>query len=169
MSVIYKYEIKAVNQWVYIDLPLTAKILSFQHQPGSIIVDSGLMFWAIVKGDSQESFTRKFIAVGTGIDFSQLEFNGAEMYIGTAQVDSLVWHLFEQPHPASVAQRSKAFSDHCCYMMWKQKQKQLTADDLEIFWNAARKYEREECALALESGLPITTKVEAAKIIRDRN
>lgn len=80
---IFKYQVPIQSDF-RLELPKGAKIISFQLQ------NETPMIWAIVN-EHLELETRYFEIVGTGFDF----ISTCREYIGTIQLDSFVWHLFE--------------------------------------------------------------------------
>lgn len=83
---IYKYEV-LIKDAFSIYLPIGSKILSFQIQNGKPYI------WALVD-ENNESKKRYFVLIGTGNNID--EYNTEILkYIGTIQLDSFVWHLFE--------------------------------------------------------------------------
>jgi len=85
MRKIYKYVINP-NDYVDVEMPSGAQILSWQEQNGQMCV------WALVDPSSPVE-TRRFRWAGTGHDIDELD--GHLKFIGTAQQGSFVWHLFE--------------------------------------------------------------------------
>lgn len=89
MKRIYKYSIPIESSFT-LELPKDARILCFQPQ------NDELKLWALVEdaGYANPEMIRKFQLVGTGapIRVSPERLN----YIGTAQLDGFVWHLFEE-------------------------------------------------------------------------
>ncbi len=93
--IIYKYEIEVVNKWFKLELPKNAKPLSFQNQithfaEGEI---GKLMLWVSHDEREWEYEEKGFIALGTGF---KMGMDKAE-YLGTAQENGFVWHLFWRP------------------------------------------------------------------------
>ena len=83
---IYKYPVP-INDQFTIEMPLGAKILSFQMQ------NDLPMLWAAV-WENSSSEERKFQLCGTGHD---IDMDLVKSFIGTVQMyrHSFVWHLFE--------------------------------------------------------------------------
>jgi hypothetical protein len=85
MKIIFKY-LLSISDQVLLYLPEGAKILSVQGQADQLVL------WAIV--DTSKSVEpRMFSIYGTGNPFQ----SDNARYIGTAQVNELVWHVFEEP------------------------------------------------------------------------
>lgn len=85
MKKIYKYDIPILDDF-YLDLPIQAKILSFQIQ------DETPVIWALVD-PTNDPETRRFSVWGTG---EVIDLKNSDIYIGTAQKKhGFVWHLFE--------------------------------------------------------------------------
>ena len=82
MKKILKYQLLGFDN--IIEMPEGAKVLSVQLR------GNGIYLWVITDPDNKKA-KRKFLLVGTGQKFSSdnLEF------IGTVQVESFVWHVFE--------------------------------------------------------------------------
>ena len=81
---ILKYKIDIINRPFKIWLPEQFKPLSFQPQ------DENLQMWGL--GDLKNNLVQKlFICIGTGLTIHDLE---SMNYVGTAQQDGYVWHLF---------------------------------------------------------------------------
>lgn len=85
MKVIFKYILRISDQVLFY-LPEGAKILSVQGQGEELVL------WAIVD-PSKSVEPRMFSVYGTGNPFQ----SDHARYIGTAQVNELVWHVFEEP------------------------------------------------------------------------
>lgn len=86
MTTIYKYKLKVTNRQTLV-LPVRSQLLSFQVQ------DGGLVLWALVDTEEKSTWEHTFCIYGTGhevMDPNKLS------YIGTAQLEGLVWHLFEK-------------------------------------------------------------------------
>ena len=85
MKTIHKYSI-SITDSVSVRMPVGAQILSFQKQHGE------LFLWALVDLNYPEE-TRQFRIIGTGHTIE----NAADLtYLSTVQIDSFVWHIFEQ-------------------------------------------------------------------------
>lgn len=84
MPTIYKYRIQLIEQQ-FISIPKDAKILTFQYQDGEPTI------WAEVDTANIPDRVRLFI-IGTGHTMPHLDLS----YIGTAQNNGLVWHLYKQ-------------------------------------------------------------------------
>ena len=69
------------------DMPKDAKVFTVQAQ------GNDLCLWALVD-PAAIKVGRKFVVFGTGWDIDFVTF--ALNYVGTAQVDGLVWHVFEE-------------------------------------------------------------------------
>lgn len=85
MKKIYKYQLQ-LEQLQFLDLPEGYKILNFQVQNNIPTI------WVLIDDyvNEQESITIRLF--GTGWDIPE-DYEGE--YIGTAQVDDLVWHYFK--------------------------------------------------------------------------
>lgn len=94
--IIYKYPLEIVNKWFELPIPSSSQILTIQSQ--NRISSHKTFIWAIPGEECsfKGSGRKRLIAVGTGIDFSDVGMDGSERYIGTAQNDGCVWHLFEE-------------------------------------------------------------------------
>ena len=84
MSVIWKYNLQIVDGKQHIEMPKYADVLCVQAQYGEIV------FWAQINTSTKETMVRNFVVVGTGHPYKH-----AQNYIGTVQIGSLVWHVFE--------------------------------------------------------------------------
>lgn len=86
---IFKYKIEIINRRFKLVLPENFNPLAFQVQPAAMSHNGPLQLWALVDASEKtKEFT--FICVGTGIDFDP----GRMRYVGTAQSEGFVWHLF---------------------------------------------------------------------------
>tara|TARA_R110002020_G_scaffold193923_1_gene394506 strand:- start:4226 stop:4492 length:267 start_codon:yes stop_codon:yes gene_type:complete len=88
MKIIYKYEIPVGGG--NIKMPYVSTALSVGVQNGS------LMLWAEVDPDSSD-VTSRFEVFGTGHDIPE-DMGVSRRFIGTAFMDSLVWHVYERFH-----------------------------------------------------------------------
>ncbi len=84
MKTIFKYSLSISDQ-VLLYLPEEAEVLSVQGQADQLVL------WAIVD-PSRNVEPRLFSIYGTGNLFQ----SDNARYIGTAQVNSYVWHVFEE-------------------------------------------------------------------------
>lgn len=84
MKTIYKYQIEIQDKFT-LEMPKHAKILTVQTQFGTPCI------WAKIDPD-EPIVKRKFLLLGTGHDASKVY---EELYIGTFQMHSFVFHLFE--------------------------------------------------------------------------
>jgi len=96
--IIYKYKIEVVNQWFKLAMPQNAAPIAFQSQPTKMRPSGGrLCLWVeIEKNDiliGAPNIEFDFICLGTGIEMG---IEKAE-YIGTAQTNGFVWHLYWRP------------------------------------------------------------------------
>lgn len=82
--VIYKYKLK-IEHVQTIKMPANARILSIQAQGNE------LWLWAEVFSANDLS-ERTFRIYGTGQAFVR----GADVYLATVQVNSFVWHIYEE-------------------------------------------------------------------------
>ena len=83
MKAIWKFKLELKDDQL-IFMPVGAKIISYQSQNRQLVI------WAMV--DMHElTEPRKFRLIGTGQPFD--EFGGS--YIGSAQNNGFVWHLYE--------------------------------------------------------------------------
>lgn len=80
-KVIYKY---AVGFSTNLFLPKNAVFLDAQFQHGSVVI------WFLVDKNAKEE-TRSFVLIGTGHPVRD-----SLKYLRTIQVDTFVWHLFEE-------------------------------------------------------------------------
>jgi hypothetical protein len=85
MRTIFKYPLR-VTDVQKLELPKGATILSVQEQSGT------LCLWAEVETPSKTS-ARTFEVIGTGNPISMAD---NRVYIGTVQMDGLVWHVYER-------------------------------------------------------------------------
>ena len=84
MNSIWKFELEIVNLQE-VEMPQVAQLMTVQGQHGK------LCLWAAVHTDSPLK-KRKIEVMGTGESFEK----APRTYIGTAQVGSKVWHVFER-------------------------------------------------------------------------
>ncbi len=82
MNVIWKYPLSLTGTNI-LRMPEGAKVIHLGSQ------DNQLILWAIVDEESPLE-TRQFNIYGTG----QPMTSEVEQYLGTVQIDSLVWHVF---------------------------------------------------------------------------
>lgn len=94
MKAIYKYELK-LEEYQVINMQHDAVVLSVQIQDGKIFI------WALVDNSKSLDGNRSFNIYGTGQEISRLENWTLEqiIYIGTVQLGSFVWHVFEDTAP----------------------------------------------------------------------
>ncbi len=86
--VIWKYTLrKGADQLTTIEVPLTHKILSVGVQEGS--EGPEIVVWIEVR-DRVDRVTKLLHVVYTGVGFNQFE-----IFIGTVQIDGLVYHILE--------------------------------------------------------------------------
>jgi hypothetical protein len=85
MRTIFKYPVGVIDVQK-IELPKGARILCVQEQNGT------LCLWAEVETPSKTT-TRTIEVIGTGNPISMVD---NRIYIGTAQIDGLVWHVYER-------------------------------------------------------------------------
>lgn len=85
---IFKYEIPIKDKFD-LELPVYSKILSFQVQNGKPYI------WVLLDDKQVLPLLRHryFTLVGSGHEFDH--HPDVMKYIGTIQLDSFVWHLFE--------------------------------------------------------------------------
>lgn len=86
MRTIHKFPIENPNN-IQIELHPTAEILDVQTQDGVPCV------WALIPDTEAPKVFRTFKVYGTG--HSIIESSHRLSYVGTFQMDNLVWHLFE--------------------------------------------------------------------------
>jgi hypothetical protein len=84
MITIWKFALAVTNRQSF-SLPADAKVLCVQTQQGQ-----GVM-WVLLN-ISQAMITRTFRTVGTGNVYE----GNVDNYIGTYQLGSFVWHVFEE-------------------------------------------------------------------------
>lgn len=84
MSIIYKYQLEIVDRQEKA-MPVGAEILGVQNQRGT------LTLWAWVNPKAKVEIV-PFYVFGTGHPIDQ---TGIEEYVGTVQIDDLVWHVFK--------------------------------------------------------------------------
>lgn len=85
-KVIWKHEVK-VSEVFTLSLPHKAEILCVAMQGGKP------RLWEIHEADNVTTEVRQFVISGTGHPFS---VNPTDKYLGTFQMNSYVWHLFER-------------------------------------------------------------------------
>ncbi len=83
---IWKYQLDIVPEQ-QIQMPFGARMLTVQNQ------DDKICLWAIVDPTSYKVF-RDISIIGTGIEVDYNSLRGD--YLGTVQILSLVWHVFER-------------------------------------------------------------------------
>lgn len=81
---IFKYPLKLIPNKQTIELPEGSRILSLQDQMGT------LTFWAMVD-ERLAAEPVSFVVIATGQSLPE----GLKNYIGTVQMNSFVWHVFE--------------------------------------------------------------------------
>lgn len=82
---IFKYQIP-IQETFNLELPIHSNILSFQVQNNEAFI------WVMISEDKR-LMCRYFTLLGTG---QEIEYHPNIMkYIGTIQLKSFVWHLFE--------------------------------------------------------------------------
>ena len=84
MKAIWKFELELQGDQL-IHMPVDAEIISYQSQNGRIVI------WIVVDIWQKMTEPRKFRLIGTGQPFE--DFGGS--YIGSAQNNGFVWHLYE--------------------------------------------------------------------------
>lgn len=84
---IYKYPLELTGTQNVV-LPFATNILTAQVQNGVICL------WAVGDQDDERKVSRVIRIVGTGHRFDDAD---RCHYIGTVQIDSFVWHIFENP------------------------------------------------------------------------
>lgn len=88
MKSVWKFPVStAVPGVCTLDLPAKAEPLSFQEQGGSLVL------WALVD-PAAPTERRTFRLAWTGEEWEAPRWTD---FIGTAQCNGLVWHLFEVP------------------------------------------------------------------------
>ena len=87
-NIIWKYSIATPINEFSIEMPKDSKVLTLQLQNGIP------QMWVLVnvKNIEQKCVLKKFCMYGTGIKFK----NNTLTYIGTYQLGSYVFHLFEE-------------------------------------------------------------------------
>lgn len=85
MRTIFKYPLRIVDVQK-VELPAGAKILTAQDQNGT------LTLWVEVE-TPRKTATRTIEVIGTGNPISVMD---NRLYIGTVQMDGLVWHVYER-------------------------------------------------------------------------
>lgn len=84
---IFKYEIPIAASFD-LQIPWGFTALSFQVQNGFPVL------WAAVnENHTKNTYTFKLVGTGQQFEFNELVLK--KKYIGTIQLDDLVWHLFE--------------------------------------------------------------------------
>lgn len=82
---IYKYRCRVRDGAFCIELPETAQVLSVQLQ-------GGVPHLWVILSPREPNVNRWFRWYGTG---ERIEVREGPAYVGTVQIDSFVWHLFE--------------------------------------------------------------------------
>ena len=85
MKTIWKFPLRLTNHQL-IDMPVHAQILSAQVQDGVMTL------WAVVNPDSPK-MPHTIAIYGTG---NYITDENLGTFIGTLQVDWMVWHIFDQ-------------------------------------------------------------------------
>lgn len=86
---IYKYTLKVLDIQE-IRIPDPHKFLSFQAQNGQLVV-----WYEVNENPSSDCYKEvEFIIVGTGHSRPSDTSNGRYVYLGTAQLNGFVWHLY---------------------------------------------------------------------------
>ena len=90
MKTIWKYELKIVDKQV-VDMPDSAGILSVAEQHGK------LCMWAAVDSSAPKRERVLYVA-GTGgpLPGGMGADDATVLYVGTALIGSLVWHVFDR-------------------------------------------------------------------------
>lgn len=91
---IHKYKIDKVNEWMSLPISASSIILCVQVQKQNIAHVGEIFAWVIES--SNWTCEKEIIAVGTGIEFSEVGMKGDERYIDTVQHEGFVWHIFER-------------------------------------------------------------------------
>ena len=108
MNTIYKYPLEGIDHAakVEVEMPQVSLILAVQVQDeGEVYVGSGgiraygtaketVCLWALVDTDEGRMVRRMFRIYGTGRKIREPRRN--LNYIGTVQIGSFVWHIFER-------------------------------------------------------------------------
>ncbi|NML70016.1 hypothetical protein HHL23_09405 [Chryseobacterium sp. RP-3-3] len=84
MKTIYKYQLEITLDVQIIEMPVHAKILSAQNQ------NENPCMWVEVETTNDVEF-RRFYVLGTGYPMP----SNTSRFIGTIQINDLVFHLFE--------------------------------------------------------------------------
>lgn len=87
MKTIHKFEL-LLQEKNTVKMPAGGQILSVQSQR------DGIKIWALVN-TSAPMETRLFEIIGTGQSIQDLTSMLKRIYIGTAQMGPMVWHVFE--------------------------------------------------------------------------
>ncbi len=87
MKTIYKFPLNMNEKFNKLEMPNGAEILTMQLQYGIPCI------WAVVD-TKQPKVRRTFMQVGTG---EEMHPNVEHSFIGTYQIQTLVFHLFEIP------------------------------------------------------------------------
>ena len=90
-KIIYKYPL-VVQDVQTIKLPSNAEILSVQSQIVNTFRDRELVLWAIVNPQLDTEQERTIHIIGTGNPMP----NKVLKYLGTTQMNTFVWHIFEE-------------------------------------------------------------------------
>ncbi len=85
MTTIYKYPL-ILDDAQTVDLPLEAHVLTVQLQDGVPCL------WALLDSEA-DTIPRRFVIYGTGHPMTE---GAVRVYVGTFQLDWLVWHVFEE-------------------------------------------------------------------------
>jgi len=91
MARIWKYEVKPGPQ--EIELPEGAQFLTVRRQDSQF--GSGVFTWFLIRGPQDDKKEKRlFMVVPTGEEF---ECTLNDRYLGTIEVNTLMFHLFERP------------------------------------------------------------------------
>ena len=86
MKVIFKYELKTKFEPQTLELPVDARVLSVGIQNHTICI------WIMFNPEFPGTEHRQFSVVGTG---DKDAISNYDIYLGTAQDNQYVWHIFE--------------------------------------------------------------------------
>jgi len=90
-KIIYKYPL-VIQDVQTIKLPANAEILSVQSQIINTFRDRELFLWAMVNPQLDTEQERTIHIIGTGNSMP----NKVLKYLGTTQMNTFVWHIFEE-------------------------------------------------------------------------
>ena len=94
-QVIHKIILSARNANEIVTLPVNAEFLTVQNQKIGYYHHDLVLWYLFNTEDANDTTQFKFTIIGTGVPFEEEDIFGE--YVGTAQVNDLVWHVFVEP------------------------------------------------------------------------